>query len=59
MDPVLLKAHAQLDKTVDAVFGLTGQVVEVDRLAALFASYGRLVSDGQLELHSSKKSRRK
>lgn len=58
MDPALLKAHAELDKAVDAVFGLKGQVTEADRLAALFASYERMISDGQLAL-SAKKARKK
>ncbi|MDP2013297.1 MAG: class I SAM-dependent DNA methyltransferase, partial [Actinomycetota bacterium] len=59
MDPTLLKAHAQLDRTVDAVFGQKESLTEADRLAALFASYERLISDGQLMIPSSKKGRRK
>ena len=58
MDPALLKAHADLDKAVDAVFGLKGQVLEVERLAALFASYKHMIPEGQLVLTASKKRRR-
>ncbi len=59
MAPALLKAHAQLDKVVDGVFGLKGGVTEVDRLAALFASYERLIAEGQLELPALKRRRQK
>ncbi|HBU02230.1 MAG TPA: class I SAM-dependent DNA methyltransferase [Acidimicrobiaceae bacterium] len=44
MDPALVKAHATLDKAVDIVFGLKGQVADADRLAALFSSYERLIA---------------
>ncbi|MDO9486642.1 MAG: class I SAM-dependent DNA methyltransferase, partial [Actinomycetota bacterium] len=59
MDPALLKAHAALDKAVDAVFGLKGNVTEAERLAALFASYQRLTTEGQLPLPAPKKQRKK
>lgn len=59
MDSTLLKAHADLDKAVDAVFGLKGNVTEPERLAALFASYQCLTTDGQLPLPALKKQRKK
>ena len=59
MDTALLKAHAALDKAVDAVFGLKGHVTEAERIAALFASYQRLTTEGQLSLPVLKKHRKK
>ncbi|GAA1348133.1 DNA methyltransferase [Falsarthrobacter nasiphocae] len=51
MDPALVKAHKQLDKAVDKVFGLrdtTGKrVSNEDRLKALFASYAAMTGDSQ------------
>lgn len=44
----LLKAHAELDKAVDSVFGLKGSVDEDARLKALYAAYKRLTSKGTL-----------
>ena len=64
MAPELLKAHAQLDRAVDAVFGLkvvsTGSTTEADeqRLAALFSSYERLTAAEQLPLPKPKRPRR-
>ena len=49
MDPILLKAHAKLDKAVDAAFGLNlhGRInarAAADRLTALFESYEELTA---------------
>ncbi|WP_062518272.1 type IIL restriction-modification enzyme MmeI [Demequina gelatinilytica] len=57
-DPALLKAHADLDKAVDSVFGLTGVVDEADRLRALFSSYAQLSEAEQLRLPKAR-SRKK
>ena len=43
MAPELLRAHAQLDRAVDRVFNLT-KPTEAERLAALFASYQKLMA---------------
>ena len=43
MPPELLKAHAVLDKAVDAVFGLN-KPMDDEQLAALFASYRSLTT---------------
>lgn len=59
MDPVLLNAHAQLDKAVDGVFGLTGSVSESDRLAALFASYQRMITEGQITFAGARRRGRR
>ncbi|RAV03742.1 DNA methyltransferase [Mycolicibacter senuensis] len=44
MTSELLKAHAQLDRAVDAVFGLKGHVDEDARLKALYAAFKALTS---------------
>ena len=59
MDPALIRAHATLDKAVDAVFGLKGQVADADRLAALFSSYERLIAADQLAIPVAKKGRKR
>ena len=58
MDPALLKAHSVLDKAVDAVFGLRGQVSELERLASLIASYHRFMTEGQLDLPTAPRRRK-
>jgi hypothetical protein len=50
MAPELLRAHATLDRAVDAVFGLKGSVSNDDRLRALFASYQRMTAEATLPL---------
>lgn len=50
MAPELLRAHRELDTAVDKVLGLRGSVAENDRLRALFASYSKLTSEGQLPI---------
>ena len=50
MAPELLKAHAQLDRAIDAVFGLKGTVTNDQRLAALFASHQAMTQPEQLRL---------
>ena len=41
MPPVLLKAHQQLDKAVDAAYGKTNFATEAQRVAFLFELYQR------------------
>jgi hypothetical protein len=48
MAPELLRAHRELDAAVDNAFGLRGAVTEIHRLRALFASYSKLATAGQL-----------
>lgn len=50
MTPELLRAHRKLDAAIDHVFGLRGTVSNEERLQALFASYARLTTDGQLTM---------
>lgn len=50
MQPELVKAHNQLDRAVDSVLGLKGQVTEAGRLAALFKAYQRLIEADQLAI---------
>lgn len=50
MAPELLRAHRELDVAVDKAFGLRGSVTENDRLRALFASYSKLTTAGQLAI---------
>ena len=57
-DPALLKAHAQLDRAVDAVFGLKNPS-EAERLAALFKSYEQLTTANQLPLTKQRRTPRK
>ena len=59
MDPALIKTHATLDKALDAVFGLKGQVADADRLAALFSSYAHLIAADQLAIPVAKKARKR
>ncbi|MFJ4286742.1 DNA methyltransferase [Paenarthrobacter nicotinovorans] len=58
MDPELLRAHRQLDTTVDKALGLRGTVTADQRLRALFASYAKLSIQGQLAI-PAKTPRRK
>jgi hypothetical protein len=44
MPPVLLKAHQQLDKTVDAAYGKTNFKTEAERVAFLFELYQKYTS---------------
>ncbi|HEU4677988.1 MAG TPA: DNA methyltransferase, partial [Terrimicrobiaceae bacterium] len=50
MDPQLLRAHRQLDAAVDSALGLRGAVTEDQRLRALFSSYAKLSTAGQLAM---------
>jgi hypothetical protein len=59
MDPELIRAHTRLDRVLDAVFGLTGQVGGSDRLTALFASYERMIREGQIAFSGSTRRGRK
>jgi hypothetical protein len=54
MDSTLLKAHRALDKAVDAVFGLKGDVDDDARLTALFAAYSKLTTAGTLRIPMTK-----
>ena len=44
MPPVLLKAHQQLDRAVDAAYGKTNFQTEAQRVAFLFELYQRYTS---------------
>ena len=44
MPPVLLKAHQQLDKVVDAAYGKTNFQTEAQRVAFLFELYQKYTS---------------
>ncbi len=44
MPQVLLKAHQQLDKAVDAAYGKKSFATEADRVAFLFDLYGKYIS---------------
>jgi hypothetical protein len=44
MPPVLLKAHQQLDKVVDAAYGKTNFTTEAQRVAFLFELYQKYTS---------------
>jgi len=58
MDPELLKAHAKLDRAVDAVFGLKNPS-DAERLSALFANYEKLTgSDEQTQPRARRPRRR-
>lgn len=46
MPPVLSKAHAQLDKAVDAAYGCKPGVSELERMALLFSMYKKLTDQG-------------
>ena len=43
MPPALSKAHAQLDKAVDAAYGCKSGVSELERMALLFGIYKKLI----------------
>lgn len=47
MPPALFKAHAQLDKGVDAAYGCKSGVSELERMALLFGMYKKLTCHGQ------------
>jgi hypothetical protein len=59
MAPELLKAHATLDKAVDAAFGLKGKVSDEQRLSRLFALYQELTAADQLAIDAKKPPRRR
>lgn len=44
MPPILLKAHQNLDKAVDAAYGVKGFKSEADRVAFLFELYQKYTS---------------
>ena len=50
MPPDLTKAHAQLDKAVDAAFGYKGGKDDATRVAFLFEQYQKLIAKEQTEL---------
>ena len=54
MPPVLLKAHQQLDKVVDAAYGKTNFQTEAQRVAYLFELYQKYTS-----LFAPEKSKRR
>lgn len=55
MSPLLIAAHDQLDRAVDAVFGLKSPT-DAQRLAALFKSYEQMTVAGQLPISKPKRS---
>ena len=44
MPPVLVKAHARLDKAVDAAYGYKGKPTDAERVAFLFGLYQKYTS---------------
>lgn len=58
MAPELLKAHAALDRAVDAALGLKGTVTDDQRRSRLFALYEELTAADQLALPKPKRGRR-
>lgn len=58
MSPELLKAHRRLDTVVDSVLGLKGEVDETMRQRALFTSYEKLSTAGQLAIQAPRRTRR-
>ena len=44
MPPVLVKAHARLDKAVDAAYGYKGKPTDAERVAFLFELYQKYTS---------------
>ena len=49
MPPALLKAHQQLDRAVDAAYGVKGFKSEAERVAFLFSRYQQLLKEGSVE----------
>lgn len=58
MKPEIIRAHSQLDRAVDGVLGLKGQVSEAQRLAALFKVYQQLIDADQIKIPTTKTRRR-
>ena len=59
MPPELVKAHAQLDKTVDAAYGYKGANTDAERVAFLFGLYQDLVGALAPKTESKPKKPRK
>ena len=59
MPTELLRAHAQLDRAVDAVFGLKGRVDIDTRLKALYTSFKKLGATGTLDAVAPRRRRRR
>lgn len=59
MPPELVKAHAQLDKTVDAAYGYKGANTDAERVAFLFGLYQTLVGALAQSTESKPKKPRK
>ena len=57
MPPELVKAHAQLDKAVDAAYGYKGAHTDAERVAFLFGLYQQLI--GALATVSDRQPKRK
>lgn len=58
MTPEVVRAHRLLDAAVDRAFGVKSSADEVSRLRALFSSYARLTTEGELPLGTRTKDRR-
>lgn len=59
MPTELLRAHTQLDRAVDAVFGLRGRVDIDTRLKALYTSFKTLSDSGTLDSVAPRRRRRR
>jgi hypothetical protein len=58
MSPELVRAHRELDTAVDKTLGLRGNVTDDQRLTALFTSYAKLSTAGQLAMATKSPRRR-
>ncbi len=58
MPPVLLKAHARLDKAVDAAYGYKGKPTDAERVAFLFELYQKYTSLFPAEAKPARKGRK-
>ncbi len=58
MPPVLVKAHARLDKAVDAAYGYKGKSTDAERAAFLFELYQKYMSLFPTEAKAARKRRK-
>ncbi len=55
MPPALVKAHARLDKAVDAAYGYKGRSTDAERVAFLFELYQKYTSLFEAEVKPRRK----
>jgi hypothetical protein len=58
MPPVLVKAHARLDKAVDGAYGYKGKPTDAERVAFLFELYQKYTSLFETEPKPKRKRKR-